>query len=204
MPGAPRSKYKDLDIAFPKDIVKEVVQKGREPRSQTVTSFFADPGPDEVAQSRLSAATEVLEIALRDVMREELGQTYGVSVGAAQPLPQRGAGRVVISFTASPDNVNGLVDRVVKEVTRIQKEGPGADLTTRAKEAARREHEVSMKQNGYWLSRLQTSHILGRDPEAILTRLDRIEALSPDVLQQAFREYLPLDRYTVVTLMPEK
>lgn len=203
-PGTARSKYKDLNLTFPKEVVKEVVQKGREPRSQTVVSFFADPGPEEVAQSRLSAATEVLEIALRDVMREELGQTYNVSVGTAQPLPQRGAGRVVVSFTASPENVNALVDRVLKEVTRLQQEGPGADLTTRAKEAARREHEVSMKQNGYWLSRLQTSHILGRDPEAILTRLDRIEALTAEVLQQAFREYFPLQRYTAVTLMPEK
>jgi zinc protease len=201
---APRSKYKDVGIAFPKEIRKEVVEKGREPRSQTVVSFFADPAPDEVEQSRLSAATEVLEIALRDVMREELGQTYTVSVGHAQPLPQRGAGRAVVSFTASPENVNALVDRVITEVTRLQKEGPNADLTTRAKEAARREHETSLKQNNYWLARLQTAHLLGRDPEAILTRLERIDALTPQVLQQAFKQYFPLDRYTVVTLMPEK
>ncbi|HEV3484338.1 MAG TPA: insulinase family protein, partial [Vicinamibacterales bacterium] len=202
--GAPQSKYKDVGIEFPKEIKKEVVEKGREPRSQTVISFFADPPPDEVEQSRVSAATEVLEIVLRDIIREELGQTYGVSVGHVQPLPQRGAGRVAISFTASPENVNALIDRVLKEVARLQQEGPNADLTTRAKEAARREHEISLKQNGYWLARLQSAHLLGRDPEAILTRVQRIEALTPQVLQGAFKQYFPLDRYTVVTLMPEK
>ena len=202
--GGQRSTYKDLGIAFPEEITKDVVQKGREPRSQTVISFFADPPPDEVEGSRISAATEVLEIALRDVMREELGQTYSVSVGHAQPLPQRGAGRVVVSFTASPDNVNSLVDRVLAEVTRLQKEGPNDDLTTRAKEAARREHEINMKQNGYWLARLQSAHLLGRNPEAILTRLERIDALTPQILQGAFKQYFPLTRYTVVTLMPEK
>jgi zinc protease len=203
-PDAPRTTFKDVAISFPKDVKRDVVEKGREPRSQTVISFFADPGPDEVEQSRLSAATEVLEIALRDVMREELGQTYSVSVGHAQPLPQRGVGRVVVSFTASPENVNALVDRVVKEVTRLQQEGPNEDLTTRAKEAARREHETSLKQNGYWLARLQTAHLLGRDPAAILTRIERIDALTPAVLQQTFKQYFPLDRHTVVTLMPEK
>jgi hypothetical protein len=46
-----------------------------------VISFFADPpGNDPMEQERALAATDVLEIALRDILREELGQTYTVSV----------------------------------------------------------------------------------------------------------------------------
>ena len=50
-----------------------------------------------------------------------------------------------------------MTDRVMQEVERMQKEGPTEDLVNRAKESALREHETGMKQNGYWLSRLQAA-----------------------------------------------
>jgi predicted Zn-dependent peptidase len=34
-------------------------------------------------------------------------------------------------------------------------------------------------------------------------RPERIDALTPPVLQDTFKKYFPLDRYTVVTLVPE-
>ena len=45
--------------------------------------------------------------------------------------------------------------------------------------------------------------MLGRDPGEILTRVERIDAVTPAIVQEAFRKYFPLDRYTVVTLCPE-
>ena len=72
-------------ITFPEGTESGVVEKGREPQAQTVLSFFADPPIDENEQTRVAAATDVLEIALRDILREELGETYSVSVGLSQP-----------------------------------------------------------------------------------------------------------------------
>ena len=101
------------------------------------------PPLEENEQTRVEAATEVLEIALRDILREELGETYSVSVGLQQPLPQRGAGRISVSFGGAPDKADSMVQRVMQEVQRLQKEGPSADLVNRAKEAAHREHETA-------------------------------------------------------------
>src|SRR5690606_35296468 len=114
---------------FPDKIVRERVVKGQEPRARTLLSFFADPPIEENEQARVEAATEVLEIALRDILREELGETYGVSVGLSQPLPQRGAGHITISFGSAPERIDSMVDRIMKEIQRIQKEGPSEDLT---------------------------------------------------------------------------
>ena len=57
-------------------------------------------------QEQIIAATTVLDIALRDILREELGQTYTVSVGLSQPLPQRGGGHIEVSFGAAPENID--------------------------------------------------------------------------------------------------
>jgi len=61
-----------------------------------------------------------------------------------------------------------------------------------------------VKQNGFWLGRLQSARLLGRDPLLILQRRQRIDAVTPASLQEIFRTYFPMDRYTVVTLLPQK
>jgi zinc protease len=202
--GKRTAEFKDIGVRFPSSTVREVVEKGREPRSQTVISFYADPSPDPVEQERVGAATLVLETALRDSLREELGQTYTVSVGLAQSLPQRGDGHIQVNFGAAPENIGSMTERVLQEVRRLQQEGPSADLTSRAKESARRGYETSLRQNGYWMQRMRTIHMLGRDPSEILTRSERIDSITPAIIQETFRKYFPLDRYTVVTLNPER
>jgi zinc protease len=200
--GRKASQFKDVAMCFPASVERIRVEKGQEPRGQTVISFFADPPPDPVEQENVSAATTVLQTALRDILREDLGQTYGVSVGLAQLLPQRGYGRIEVSFGAAPENVETMTDRVMTEIKRLQEEGPSADLTMRAKEGAKRGYETSLKQNGYWLRRLATSQLVGQDPADILTRADRIDAVTPERLREVFKRYFPMDRYTVGTLIP--
>ena len=112
-------------------------KRARNRRARLCVSYFADPPIEENEQTRVEAATEVLEIALRDILREELGETYSVSVGLSQQTPQRGGGHIDISFSASPDNVDKMIARVQQEVSRLQSAGPNEDLTNRAKETAR-------------------------------------------------------------------
>ena len=74
----------------------------------------------------------------------------------------------------------------------MQKEGPTEDLVNRARETALREHETGMKQNGYWLSRIQAAKLLGRDPVAhVLERDDRINAVTTVQRQGDVRQVLP-------------
>jgi zinc protease len=167
-----------------------------------VISYFADPSEDPLEQERVIEATTVLEIALRDILREELGQTYTVSVGLAQALPQHGAGHIEVRFGAAPENLESMTARVTKEIKRLQDEGPSTDLTNRAKENARRGYETALKQNDYWMRRLETINMLGRNPSEILTRNERIDAITPQVLQDVFKRYFPADRSTIVTLVP--
>ena len=195
-------KYKDVNIHFPESTQRVKVEQGREPRGQTVISFFADPAPDPVEQENINAATTVLDIALRDILREDLGQTYGVAVALSQPLPQRGEGHIQIRFGAAPENIEPMTSRVMAEIRRLQQDGPSDDLTNRAKEAARRNYELALKQNNYWLGRLQSAAVLGANPEDILTRGQRIDAVTPKTLQEIFKKYFPAERSTVVTLVP--
>src|SRR5262245_28457081 len=201
--GAKTSQFKDLVSRFPTGIQKARVEKGREARSQTAISFAADPSFDPNDQERVIAATAVLETALRDSLREVLGQTYTVSVGLDQSPPQRGDGYIGVNFGAAPENIDAMIDRVLQEVKKLQTDGPSADLVAKAKEGAKRDYETALRQNAYWMRRLQTVHLLGLNPSDISTRVQRIDAVTPATVQDVFKKYFPMDRYTVVTLVPE-
>ena len=200
--GQKTSTFKDVGLRFPTGVVNESVKAGREPRGQTVVSFYADVPSDPEEQERIGAATTILDTALRDELRESLGQTYTVSVGLSQSTPQRGDGHTQVTFGAAPENLPAMVERVLQVIQELQKNGPSADLTGRAKESARRGYETSLKQNGYWMRRLQTIHMLNGNPADILNRNERIDALTPAVLRETFIKYFPMDRRTVVTLLP--
>jgi zinc protease len=203
--GTATSNFKDVAIHFPSKDERATVEQGREPKSQTVISYFADPpGNDPMEQERALAATDVLELALRDILREELGQTYTVSVDLLQDLPQYGDGHVAVTFGASPENMPKMIERVQQEVEKLKKDGPTDDQLNKAKETAKRNYETSLKTNGYWLGRFQAVKMWNQDPVIIARRVDRINALTAASLRETFNKYFPAERMTVVTLMPAK
>ena len=201
--GKPDAQVRDVGLTFPATVQRDSVMKGQEPRSQTAITFFSDTGMDEIETHRLRSATSVLQMRLRDVLREELGGTYSVGVGYSDTAPQPGFGTTTVQFGSSPENAAKLTTVVMEELDKLRREGPTDSEVQIVKETEKRELETSLKQNGYWLNSLQAQHLLGRDPLRILQRTERAESLSKDNIHAAFRTYFPPDRHTVITLMPE-
>ena len=192
-----------LGYRFPAAIEKIRVEKGREPKSEIVTTYFADAGEDEDQAIFANAASDVLEIRLRDLLREALGSTYSVSVNYSSGLPEHGYGTISIDFGSAPENADKLVGNVLAEVDRLRTSGPTAEECAKVREQSRQSLETASKQNGFWLSMLQASHLLGRAPETVAARRDRIERITPEKVHEAARKYFPAGRYTVAILMPE-
>ncbi len=145
--GPRKTAFRDMGITFPTGTPKAEVRKGKEPASQTVMAFFADTGLNEVEMHRARAAATVVGIRLRDILREQLGGTYGVNVSFGNSAPQKGYGTMNVSFGSAPDRVEGLQKAVIDEVTRLRNEGPSADDLQKVQELERRDLETSARQN---------------------------------------------------------
>ena len=131
------------------------------PQVNTLIGFVSDPATDPAEQEKGTVAKNALQTARCRILREELGYFRRLSRLVAA-LPKHAYGRIEVSFGSAPKNIGAMTERVMKEITRLQDEGPSADLTMRAKEGAKRAYETNLKQNGHWLRRLATVHMLGR------------------------------------------
>jgi zinc protease len=178
LPSAGRkAHWKDIGIKHPVGQITRTVVAGSEPRSR-VTLAMSAPAPWSLdAERDAHILSRVLQIRLREVMREDMGGVYGVSVNASlsrEPTQRR---HLDISFGCDPANIDALKTAALAEIRTIARSGVGADYLTKVTEQIRREHEVNLKSNGWWRARLRSAYYFhddfarSNDLEAALRRV---------------------------------
>ena len=153
-----------MAFALPTGVVTREVRRGTEPKARTVIVFN---GPFEwTRQNRyaLASLAEVLRMRLRDVLREELGGTYDVSVGQSSERDPRPEYQFSIDFGSAPERVDTLRATVFRELERIKRDGPTAEEIEKVREIQRRGEETEIKQNNFWLNALASSARYGSGP----------------------------------------
>ncbi len=195
--------WRDVGIDPPEGVVEKVVRKGLEPQSQTRIIFAGDAEYSGEEEMALSALGQILDIRLREVLREDLGGTYGVGVsGSLDDRPDEEF-EVRISFGSDPERADELAQVVFEEIDRIQQDGPDAETVDKVRETQRRSKETSLQENRYWLGRIQRFERLGLDFEDIPS-YESVEAWTPEQIQDAAIRYLRDDQYVKITLLPER
>lgn len=205
LPGSPvTEKARDVGIRPPIGVVQKTVKRGVEPKSQTNIVFS---GPfDFTLPNRLglSLLAEVLDIRLRDVLREDLAGTYGASVSSSasrEPTPQYS---VTIAFGADPQRLESLTKTVFEQIEKLKKEPVTAEELAKVKEAQRREWETNLKRNAYWAGQIIARDRAGEPIADVLSFPQRLNTATPAMLQQAALRFLRSDNYVRVSLYPEE
>jgi zinc protease len=204
LPGSgAREQARDVGKRMPKGVIEKTVRRGVEPKSNTAMVFS---GPFEFTLPNRMAIllmSEVLDIRLRDVLREDLGGTYGVSVGssaAREPVPYY---TVDISFGADPQRLEALTKTVFEQIEKLQREGPTAEELAKVKETQRREWETNLKRNGYWAGQIEARDRAGEPIADVLSFPQRLNAATAAMLQTAAQRYLSKANFVRVSLYPE-
>jgi zinc protease len=195
--------WRDEGIDPPTGVIRKEVHKGTEPKSETAIIFTGTFDDTRINRYAMRALQEVLDIRLRERLREDLGGTYGVSVGANSSRYPDGEYSVSVSFGAAPDRVEELAGVVFQQIDSLRIAGPSAEDIEKVREMQRRERETNLKENGYWLSQLVAYDQMDGDFRDILTYETLIDALTPSLVRDAALRYLRPDNYVRVTLLPE-
>jgi zinc protease len=195
--------WRDPGIDAPAGVVRRTVQRGVEPKSQSALVFTGTMDYTRENRYALASLGEVLRIRLRERLREDLGGTYGVSVGATLSRYPDQEYSVRISFGSDPERAEELTRVIFAQIDSLRQFGPGADELDKVREIQRRERETNLEENGYWLGQLVSYDQLGLDFGEILTADRLIDRLDADVIRQVAEGCLRQDNYVLVTLYPE-
>jgi zinc protease len=194
---------RDVGMRPVRGVVEKVVRRGVEPKSQTRITFSGPFEYDRDNRLVIAALVDIMDLKLRDVLREDMGGTYGVSISqSTQHFPDP---RYLLSiqFGAAPDRLEELVAAVFAEIEKIKEHGPDADALLKVKEQQRRAFETQTKQNEYWRSVLLREAETGEPAAAVLDFPQRVQALTAAQIRDAARRYFDLSNYVRVSLLPE-
>lgn len=194
----------DLGIVPPKGVVKRTVSKGIEKKGQVAIVFSGPFDYTPESNYALRSLADVMEIDLREMLREDLGGTYGVSILPRAERYPREEYMLQISFGCDPDRIEELTKAVFGQIDSLLTYGPDPHYIQRTKESQSRSYETNIKENRYWLRQLHTRYFTGADPASILHYPDLVETLSVDMIRRAAEEYLDTRNYVQVVLIPEE
>ena len=196
--------WRDVGITTPPGVVEKRVEKGVEPKSHAVIVFSGPFKYEQMPRIAIRAMAQILENRLRDILREDLGGTYSVSVSPSYTKLPKEEYELFIDFGSNPSRTEELIKTVFKEIDALKANGPTEKQLNDEKEGLLRDYEVNIKQNGYLLSQIAVRYQYGEDLTSLFKLDEYYKKVDAAMVRDAAQTYLNTSRYVQVTLFPEK
>lgn len=205
LPGINRKeKGKDVNVQYATNGAKANIKKGLAPQANVYISFTEPADVDLKKAMEVEAMGKVLNIMVRENLREEKGGVYSPYVGAGTSREPKGMTDVVVFFQCAPEDVEELVEAVKEEIEDLQKNGPTEENYDKVRETFRRGRESDLEKNRFWVNTLSTYYREGRNLGEIKAYDQALENLSKEDIQKAATEYTDWKNAIIVTVKPEK
>jgi len=196
--------WRDVGVKPPDGVVEVKIERGLEPKSQVQIVFTGDAQFSREARHEIASLSDVLDVRLREVLREDMGAVYGVDINAGLDRRPRARYTFTLTFGCAPEQVQPLIKAVFAEIESIQKNGIGDSYVQQVREKQRRERETSLKTNEFWLAALESYDSEGLDLRDLPRYEELVQRVSSKTIQDAAQRYLRRDRYVLGELDPEK
>jgi zinc protease len=196
--------WKDIGVRPPTGVVERNVEKGVEPKSRTSLVFTGPFQYEPARRITIRAMATALETRLREVLREDLGGTYSVSVSAGYSKIPSAEYSVSIDFGSAPDRTDGLIKRVFEEIETFKANGPTEQQVSDVKTGMLREYETNLRSNDYLATQMMFKYQYGEDVKGVFIANELFNALTATAIRDAAKQYLNTGNYVKITLMPEK
>ena len=196
---------------FPKESKSIVVNKGIDDKGHIYMAFGDSlPVCDDLdvkfrENEIIHQLASLLNIRLREVIREDKSGSYGVSTnGYIDGWPERYY-RVSIEFGCEPARQDELYETVIDTIKEIQKGDISDDLIEKLKETYIRTIETNMRNNYWWLTRFTAEVLFEYEPTWFTKDTGKVaEWITKEALVEAANKYLNTDVVLKAYLKPER
>lgn len=198
-----KEKWKDVGARTTKGAKSIEVAKGVDPKSYVMMTYHGTTKWTADAEDDIEILADVMDIRLREVLREDMSGVYGAfSRGSIARRPRQEYG-YTIGFGCGPENADKLQAAVTDIVASLKKDGIGEDYLGKVKEKRRRELETSMRENRFWARQLGEHFRYGTDPKSILELGKVLERVTSDNVKASAAKFLNERSKVAGVLVPE-
>ncbi len=151
----------------------------------------------------MSVVRDLLNIRMRESLREENGGTYGVGVYAnltREPTERYSTG---FAFSCDPANADLLINAGIHEILDLQEKGFKVKNLEKVQEIHLRGYETGLKENGFWLRNLSAAAREDRPFSEILDFPEQVKEYDPEEILEAAKKYFSFDNVVVAKLNPK-
>jgi len=199
-----KESWRDVGMEPPRGVVDREVFRGVDPKSQIQLIFTGPFDWTPLNKYTFSSLIELLNIKLREVVREEKSGTYGIRCSGSPSLYPRKEYSLRISWGCDPARVDELVKTVIQQVDSLKMTPPDQTYIDKVKEIQKRNREINLKQNQFWMSALRQYFANGENPKQLLDFNNQVDQLTAAEIQDAAKKYFNMKNYVKVVLYPEK
>lgn len=177
---------------------------GTEPKATVAMRFVSEAAWSQQDEDDLGVLSDVLDIRLREVLREDKGGVYGVMAqGKLARAPQHVA-TFDIQFGCDPKRRDELKKAVQTTLAEIAKNGVSEDILTKLRTTYERERETALTDNKEWAQWLSEASLYHDDYAAFLDIKGKLARVNNDVVRAAAQRFLPAKSLFVGELAPVK
>ena len=185
--------------------VERTVLKGVAPTRDVAIVLSGSFEYDNAQVLALRTVTLPLQSRLLDTIRQELGDTYGITAAPDVEKFPRARYTVRVEWTCDPARTKALVQRVFDEIAFVRDLRLSPNQMALVRAGLLREYESNSQDNAYLLREISRRYAEGDADrvEAVDRMPERVAALTADTIHQAAQIYLDTTSYVMVTLAPE-
>lgn len=196
--------WKDVNPKFPEGIKEDVINKGLEEKGFVGLVWNTDFEWSSNNILKEKILTRILDIKLRESVREDEGGTYGLQVRDQIDKFPKSEYNLTVIFGCDPKRQDKLVDVIFKEMDKIIKDGPTEVDLNKVKETLIRERETDLKKNSWWIRKLENMYYYDDPKKSFNDFNNDVNAVKIEDIKAAAVKYFNMKNYVKVYLKPEK
>lgn len=201
---ARKESAKDLGIKEPAKGEKVVVNKGKEQKAQVSLRYSGDYDYSETENLNFNALETILSIKLLERLREDESGVYGTGARGSFSKYPSGRYSFSIGFGTSVDKYQSLIASAIDEVNKIKKDGPLQSDLEKFVIEEKRQLELQLKENGFWMGQISSALQNNEDPTYVLRYLEELDKVTVESVKAVANKYLKSDRLFEFILLPEE
>ncbi len=197
--------------SFPKGITEKTYKRGQEDKGQVFIGFGGKlpPAKDVYEIRKDNALMEqfkaLIDIKLREIIREDKSGTYGVSVYTGiEGYPERYY-EVQITFGCEPAREKELAKEVIAALESLRTDLVDQTYIDKLNETYRRSFEANQQDSSWWLNMIEAVEVFTYLPvEAAYDDTSVIKWTTAESMRELAQKYLNTKNYYCAFLEPEK